>query len=133
MLQEKAKEYYLSGYNCAEAILHAARDMYRLPIEQETMKIASGFGKGMFSLSTCGAVTAGIMTISLLTGRKDASEKMSAAVWVKQFQKDVHEKLNTLQCAALLEQNKQQGRGCANIVTMTAEVLQNIIKQIQKH
>jgi len=133
MLQEKAKEYYLSGYNCAEAILHAARDTYGLPLEQDTMKIASGFGKGMFSLSTCGAVTASIMTISLLTGRKDPSEAMSAAKWVKQFQKEVHERLDTLQCATILEQNKQQERSCVSIVIITAEVLENTIKQIQNN
>lgn len=51
------------GYNCAQSVVCAFKDMYDLP-ESLLLQISEGFGLGMGTGSVCGAVTA----MSILAG-----------------------------------------------------------------
>jgi C_GCAxxG_C_C family probable redox protein len=66
---------FLKGYNCAQAVLYAFSD--ELGIDKNTaLKIATGFGAGMGrKQEVCGAVTGGIMVISLKYGRGERDER----------------------------------------------------------
>ncbi|MFR9256758.1 MAG: C-GCAxxG-C-C family (seleno)protein [Merdibacter sp.] len=64
MLKEKAELYYLSGYNCAECMLHAANDVYALGLDEHAMRLAAGFGGGMQVGEVCGALTGAICAIA---------------------------------------------------------------------
>ena len=70
-----AGQYYKDGYNCAEAILRAFRDSYQLDVSDEALKMATGFGGGVgHSGCMCGALTASVMVLGAMEGRKDSSE-----------------------------------------------------------
>lgn len=48
MLVNKIEEYYTEhDLNCAETILNAANDVYKLGLDKNALKMASGFGGGM--------------------------------------------------------------------------------------
>ena len=66
---EVAAEMFLSGYNCAQAILYAFGP--DLGLEAETaLKVATGLGAGMGRRGeVCGAVTGGILALGLKYGR----------------------------------------------------------------
>jgi C_GCAxxG_C_C family probable redox protein len=66
---EAATEKFLSGYNCAQAVLHSCCD--KLNFDKNTaLKLACGFGAGMARRQeVCGAVTGGILAIGLRHGR----------------------------------------------------------------
>ena len=60
---------FLSGYNCAQAVLDAFRDEAALD-EDLALKIATGLGAGMGrKQEVCGAVTGGILVLGLRHGR----------------------------------------------------------------
>lgn len=60
---------FLSGYNCAQAVLNAFRDETGLN-EDLALKIATGLGAGMGrKQEVCGAVTGGILVLGLRHGR----------------------------------------------------------------
>ena len=60
---------FLSGYNCAQAVLDAFRDEAGLD-EDLALKIATGLGAGMGRRQeVCGAVTGGILVLGLRHGR----------------------------------------------------------------
>ena len=64
MLVEKAKNYYANhNYNCGEAILLAANDVYQLGLSQEDTKLVAGFGGGMGVGGTCGALAGSLAVI----------------------------------------------------------------------
>ncbi|MBN2384072.1 C_GCAxxG_C_C family protein [bacterium] len=71
---EIAHDCFNKGYNCAQSVLFAFHDLYS--IDQEVLlKIASGFGAGMArKQEVCGAVTGGLMVLSLLYGSPDAHD-----------------------------------------------------------
>ena len=56
-LQERITYYYQEKkYNCSETIIHAANDVYALNLDKDSMKMLAGFGSGMYSGKTCGAL-----------------------------------------------------------------------------
>ena len=60
---------FLSGYNCAQAVLDAFRDEAALDADL-ALKIATGLGAGMGrKQEVCGAVTGGILVLGLQHGR----------------------------------------------------------------
>lgn len=75
-IEEKAKSYFNSGYNCAESVLLT---LSRLPLFQGrdlariVPRVATGFGGGLArNGSVCGALSGAAMGIGLALGRDDA-------------------------------------------------------------
>jgi C_GCAxxG_C_C family probable redox protein len=74
---EEAITKFLCGYNCAQSVLYAFRHELGLD-EDQALKIATGFGAGMArKQEVCGAVTGGILVLSLRFGR-DSKQDRSA-------------------------------------------------------
>lgn len=63
-----AREYFLSGYNCTQAVALAFEDM--IDADRDTLlKICSSFGGGMGRLrEVCGAVSAMFIVMGLISG-----------------------------------------------------------------
>jgi len=66
---ERAKELFLSGFNCAEAVLMAVTESLGVA-DDLVPRIATGFGGGMSGHGyTCGAVTGAVMAAGTVLGR----------------------------------------------------------------
>ena len=72
---EEAKNNFLSGMNCAQAVLCAFAD--RCGLDRETaLKLASGFGGGIArQREVCGAITGICMAADLIRGPGEISDK----------------------------------------------------------
>ena len=67
---ERAKELFLSGYNCAQSVLLSFADDLKFSKEL-AQKMAAGFGGGMGKTQeTCGAVTGAIMVLGMMKGEE---------------------------------------------------------------
>lgn len=77
---EKAENLFLSGCNCAQAVLVAYCDRTGMT-EEQAMMIASGFGGGMGRMrEVCGAVSGALMVLGCLYGyREPGQEQLKAA------------------------------------------------------
>jgi len=71
-----AKSYATEGFLCSESVLLAFSDL--LGIKNPLIpRVATGFGGGIcFCGSVCGAISGGIMALSLKFGRNDAKEQV---------------------------------------------------------
>ncbi len=66
---DKAKEYFQSGYNCAQAVLMAFADKINLT-EDQIINIAAPFGAGMGRMrEVCGTVSGMFMAAGLILGK----------------------------------------------------------------
>lgn len=76
---DAAEALFLQGYNCAQAVAHAgARDGGAAP--ELLVKLATGFGAGMArQQEVCGAVSGGILALSLRHGRALGDDKARTA------------------------------------------------------
>lgn len=63
-----AREYFLKGYNCTQAVVLAFSDLTKID-EVQAVRLASSFGGGMGGLrETCGAVSGMLIVAGLLMG-----------------------------------------------------------------
>ncbi len=72
---ERAAEHFKRGYNCAQSVLLTMFEHWHMKNEL-VPKIATGFGGGIGRCgSVCGALTGGVMAISIKCGTNEPSMK----------------------------------------------------------
>jgi C_GCAxxG_C_C family probable redox protein len=142
---EAAVEKFLSGYNCAQAVLYAYGP--DLGLDAETaLKVATGFGGGMGARGeTCGAVTGGILALGLKFGRgnqQDRSVAQAAYQKTRDLMTAFEQAHSSCCCRTLLggidlttpegmQQFKDQdlhGKVCAGCVRTVGEILAGLLE-----
>jgi C_GCAxxG_C_C family probable redox protein len=104
--EEKAHEYFRSGFNCAQAVLTAYSDKLKFD-NKLALSISCGFGGGMGRLQeTCGAVTGAYMVLGVYNCKKfiDNKERKEETYSMVQKFNEEFKKLNgTTDCRSLLK------------------------------
>lgn len=132
---EKAKEYFLNGYACSQAVALAFADI--LPVEKESLeKLALPFGGGMGRLRlTCGAVSGMAIVLGLVFSESGADPKKKAATYerVREVCSRFEKENGSLLCGELLEMRKQSDHktSCGEIVFKATEILEKYLKEQQ--
>lgn len=105
---ERARELFLSGYNCAQSVAAAFAPKMGLS-EQAVLRLASAFGGGLGGMRlTCGAVSGMCMALGQLTGYDDADDPEAKKHLYAQTRRLCEQFLmeyGTLTCRELLAQN----------------------------
>ncbi|RPJ05080.1 MAG: C_GCAxxG_C_C family protein [Spirochaetaceae bacterium] len=101
-----ASEKFISGYNCAQSVLFAFAD--KTGVDENTLlKIATGLGAGMGrKQEVCGAVTGGILALSMLYGRGESegsNATESTYIKTREFMEKFSEKHGSVLCSKLLD------------------------------
>ena len=141
----KAAELFLSGSNCAQAVVVAFCDVTGLTPEFSA-KMASSFGGGMGRLrEVCGAVSGMLMVAGLLYGYEDPGEddvnKKAHYQLVQELAGKFREQAGSIVCREILKnppsapnptpltEEFYKKRPCARMVILAAEVLDDYIAQ----
>ena len=143
---ERAKELFLEGYNCAQAVLCAFSDLTGMDTE-EAARLASSFGGGMGRMrEVCGTVTGAIMVLGLLRGYsdpKDAAAKKEHYHLVQEFARRFKEINGTIICRELLQNVKTvsgndpesrtpeyyERRPCLRHVGEAAQIVEDLLRE----
>ena len=103
---EQAVAKFSSGYNCAQSVLSVFCLELGLDKDQ-ALKIACGFGAGMGRKEeVCGAVSGGIMVISLRFGRGERADRQATEVTytkVRELMDRFSQRHGTYLCRKLLD------------------------------
>ncbi len=103
-----AKEYFLKGYNCSQAVLLAFSDLTGLD-EKTAMRMASSFGGGMGRMrEVCGTVSSALMVLGILYGYDATAptakeDKPAHYARVQEFSARFRAKADSIICRELLE------------------------------
>ena len=136
----KARELFLRGYNCAQAVAAAFSDLTRLD-ENTVLKMASSFGGGVGHMKeVCGAVSGMALIAGLLYGDIDPADKATKDAHyqrVQAFALKFKDEFNSLICRDLLDRadknpNTEEpyaSRPCLVYVENATEILDSWIKQ----
>ena len=69
---EKARAFFLQGYNCSQSVAAAFADVMGLT-EEQAARMASALGGGLCRMrESCGAVTGAMLVLGALQGNADA-------------------------------------------------------------
>lgn len=139
---EKAKENFINGYNCSQAVFAAFADLLGLD-DITAKKVSMGMGGGMGRLrEVCGAVSAGAMILGAIYGGENSDDRASAYEKIQQFAQEFKQKNNSIICRELLGLDKNakispipdartkeyyQVRPCPNKVYEAAKILEKMI------
>ena len=143
---QKAKELFLQGYNCAQAVFIAFSDLTGYDVD-DAARISSSFGGGMGRLrEVCGAVSGAFMVAGCLYGYADETDKDAKTAHYALIQ-DIAarfiEKNGTIICRDLVgaEANDKSAvptdrtpdfykrRPCVELVEIAAEIMDEIIEE----
>ena len=140
--KEKARALFLSGANCAQAVVGAFDEDCGL--DRETaLKLASGFGGGMGRLrEVCGAVSGMFMAASLERGYSDLKDKQAKDrhyALIQKLAERFRAETGSIICRELLGLSSDNGEGpvsekrsaeyykkrpCAELVVLAAQILE---------
>ena len=141
---DQAKELFLSGHNCAQAVLCAYREELGLTQEQ-AIAMSACFGGGLGGQrEVCGAVSGMCMALGLKRGynsAKDYVAKQKHYLAVQEICAEFKKQNGSIICRELLgldknnlplkPQERTEGyykkRPCAELVAMAAEILENYL------
>lgn len=142
---EKAKQLFLSGFNCSQAVVGAFIDDFAIDFDT-AMKLSSSFGGGMGRMrEVCGAVSGAFMIAGLKCGYCDPCDKAAKSAHYALIQKiaaDFKQQNGSIICRELLEgvgcNGKCQGsipedrtaayykkRPCAELVYIAAKIVED--------
>lgn len=106
---DTARQLFLQGYNCAQAVAAAFAPEMGLT-ESTALRMASGFGGGLGGLGlTCGAVSGMAMVYSALHGYDDPQDleaKKTVYGDIKRLCAQFDTRYGSLACRDLLAQNQ---------------------------
>lgn len=143
--EEKAKELFLQGYACSQAVLGAYAREVGLD-EQTALKISLPFGGGIGRLrETCGAVSGMLMALGLKYADTAPTAQAKADVYarVQELVRRFKEENGSVICRELLGLSKPEGtpvpaprteqyyktRPCADKVACAARLLEQYLAE----
>lgn len=146
--QERSRELFLAGYNCAQSVLIPFADVLGLTEEQAAL-VAVGFGGGMGRLrKNCGAYSAMMMLCGAFFGPDGAKAELRTEVYaqVQRVHRLFRDTFGTDQCAELLgipsqpcppqpearTQSYYERRPCLRIITETCGLVEKILQETRE-
>ncbi len=143
---QKARNYFLEGYNCAQSVFLAFTDLTGID-EKTALLISSSFGGGMGRLrEVCGAVSGMFMAAGILYGYTDPkskTEKMEHYKRIQDLAEKFRERNSSIVCRDILGKiaddksfipadrtaEYYKTRPCAKMVEDAAEILDRYIEE----
>ena len=142
--KEKARELFVQGYNCSQAVVGAYCDVTGQDLET-ALKVSSSFGAGMGKMrSVCGAVTGMFIVAGLLYGNTQPDDKAKAEHYtlIQELAEKFKQKYDTIICLDLLkglkadtkpqpaERNEEyyKVRPCLRFVEQACDILDEVIE-----
>lgn len=144
--KERARSYFLEGYNCAQAVLLAFHE--ELGLDKDTAaRMASSFGGGMGRLrEVCGAVSGMFLTAGLFYGYsepKDQQGKKDQYALIQELAAGFCKENKSIVCRELLGLDHKtdaptpaprtgeyyKKRPCADLVADAAEILEHYLQE----
>ena len=129
-----AGQYFKDGYNCSESVLRAATDVLGIPVDEQALRMTTGFGGGIGHAGcVCGALAASVMSLGLLKGRTDATQSREEAYALsEEFHRRFQEKFGATCCRALNPhpfETREHLVNCVKITGNTAKLLLEFIEE----
>lgn len=142
---ERAKELFLEGYNCCQAVVGAFADCVDVEFDA-LMKLASSMGGGMGRLrEVCGAVTGMFLVAGFLRGYSDpkaTTEKTEHYRLIQSLAEAFREETGSIICRELLGEQAgnqthvpekrstayYQKRPCGELCRLAAEILKKALQ-----
>ena len=129
-----AGQYFKDGFNCAEAVLRATADGMGITMDDQALRMTTGFGGGFGHAGcVCGALAASVMALGVIKGRTAASQSRAEAYELSnEFHGRFQEKFGATCCRALNPhefETREHLVNCVKITGNTAKLLMEFLEE----
>ncbi len=133
MLKDHYSKYYLEGnYNCAETVIRAGNDYYELGLHDRDMQMMGGFGAGIQSGNTCGAILAAVSILSMRYIEKKAHESEDIKPVTLNLIREFNKRYGSVLCKDIKPQSFTKEIRCRNTVETACDILEAVISDYDK-
>ena len=134
MLKDELIKYYYPpnghNYNCAEAMLRAVNDYYKLDLPEKMLYSVSGFGGGAGHDLLCGGLQSAIITLGVLfsvNGRGHDSELLNQLT--DRLLNEFAEKMGHTDCVFLKSHYHVPVHKCESVLVKACDILEELISE----
>ncbi len=126
---------FKQGFNCCEAIVETFRKETGIEINDNALRMCSGFGGGIgHAAHICGALVGCVMVISTVCGRTHPSEKPLGEIYplTKEFHDRFSEKFGSTLCSDLMPyefDTKDHLKNCLKLTNKIAAFLTEFLEE----
>ncbi len=132
MLKDNYKKYYFEGnYNCAEAIIRAGNDYYDLGLHDRDMILLGGFGAGIQTGNTCGAVLAGVSILSMKYIEAKAHESTDIKPVTRMLIQRFNGRYGSVLCKDIKPQSFKPEIRCQNTIETACDIIEEVIEEYE--
>jgi len=129
---KRAGEYFRAGYNCAESVFLAFRDLAAPGLDAGLVRMFTGLGGGLGQAGCiCGALNASALAIGLLKGRTGVDEDRYACYDLTNDFHDLFKECFGGTCCRTLNRypfdSKERKRNCLKITGKTGKLLMEFL------
>jgi C_GCAxxG_C_C family probable redox protein len=110
-------------------MLYGANKVYRLGLNRNALKLASGFGGGMGIESTCGALTGAVMVLGRMFAKNKGHETPRLKELCAEFLEEYRSQMGSIVCAPLKDRYRTEELKCRVVVLKSAEILEQLIER----
>ncbi len=132
MLKDVYEKYYFDNYNCAETLIRAGNEYYDLGLHDRDMIAFAGFGAGLQTGNTCGAILAAVSVLSMKYVEKKAHESKDIKPVTTALIREFNKRYGSVLCKDIKPQSFTNEMRCANTVETACNILEQVISDYEK-
>ncbi len=133
MLKDYYEKYYNDrNYNCAETVIRAANDYYDLKLHDRDMIMLGGYGGGIQTGNTCGAILAAVSVLSMKYIEQKAHDSKDIKPVTTALINEFKKKYGSILCKDIKPQSFDPQSRCKNTVEAACDILEAVIADYEK-
>ncbi len=129
MLKNIVEKYVNDNYNCSESILRAMNEYYQLGIDEHGLKVASGFGGGLYSGDVCGCLTGAIMAMSVMLVEDKSNTTPNFKDEIRNFYQAFLKEYGSTNCCELRATQRHPQLGCKELMIRVGDFIETYNKK----
>ena len=121
------KYYYDQNYNCAETMIRAANEYYDLKLHDRDMIMLGGYGGGIQTGNTCGAILAAVSVLSMKYVKQKAHESKDIKPVTTALIREFNKKYGSILCKDIKPQSFDPQYRCKKTIEAASDILEAVI------
>ncbi len=127
-----SKYYYDQNYNCAETMIRAANEYYDLKLHDRDMIMVGGYGAGIQTGNTCGAILSAVSVLSMKYVEQKAHESKDIKPITTELIRRFNIKYGSILCKDIKPQSFDPQFRCKNTIEAACDILEGVLSEYGK-
>lgn len=122
------KYYYDMNYNCAETIIRAGNEYYDLGLHDRDMIAVAGFGAGIQTGNTCGAILSAVSILSMKYVEKNAHSSVDIKPVTTALIEEFNKRYGSILCKDIKPQAFKPDIRCKETIETACDIIEQVIE-----